>query len=245
MNDNVNLDLWGKAYKTDPSATKSYKGAGGFQGTAIASLYPVQRATEVFGPLGDGWGFEIVADEFIQGGPLVSNDGESLGCNEQTHSIKIKLWAKHNGKTLESFGIGLTPHITKNKYGVQTDHEAQKKSLTDAIKGGLKLWGFSADVYMGDHDDPEYVKHLQNLEAMDKADDKVAEEIKQTKEYDDWKVTQIRLIETAVSVNEMRGVFKAAVLKAKRKEDNTFIKEMTLAAEKRKPEIEEQPEQTA
>jgi hypothetical protein len=237
MKDIDNLAVWGLAYKTDPSATKSYKGAGGFSGTAIASLYCVQRATEIFGPLGHGWGFEIVDEQLIPGGPLISKEGEHLGCNEQTHSIRIAAWAKHEGRELKSIGIGMTPHITQNKYGITTDHEVQKKSLTDAIKGALKLWGFSADVYMGDHDDPEYVKHVANLMAMDKADDKVAEVIKQDSEYKTWQETTLRLISEAVSVSMIEGLYKAGVLKAKRKGDDDYIKQMVTACSARKADL--------
>lgn len=248
MNDEVNknLSVWSQAYKTDPSATKSYKGAGGFSGTAIASLYPVQRATEIFGPMGSGWGFEITEDTFIQGGPMINREGVPLNCNEQTHSMKISMWAKHGEKELKSIGIGLTPHITQNKYGVVTDHEAQKKSLTDAIKGALKLWGFSADVFMGDHDDHEYVKSLQNEVAMDKAEDKAEEKLRQDNEYETWKATNLKLLEDAVSGSMLEGLYKTAVLKAKRREDDEYIAKMVATCKTRKEQLtKDKPEDEA
>lgn len=232
-----NLSLWGKAYKTDPEYTKNYKGAGGFQGTAIASLYPVQRATEIFGPLGDGWDFEIIKDEFIPGGPLIDKETGAVLCMEQTHSVVIEMWANYDGKKLKSRGYGLTPHITSNKYGISTDHEAQKKSLTDAIKGALKLWGFSADVYMGGHDDAAYVEHLRNASALEKADNKADEELKQKQEYDDWKAKNLDMLTTAVNINMLEQLYKSAVRKAKLRHDDEFVAELGLAGKKRKEEL--------
>lgn len=233
-----NLSIWNLACKTDPAATKNYRGAGGFSGTSISSLYPVQRATEIFGPIGEGWGFEIVSDEFIQGGPMINKEGVSLNCNEQTHSMRIAMWARQNGKTLQSIGIGLTPHITQNKYGVVTDHEAQKKSLTDAIKGALKLWGFSADVYMGMHDDAEYVNYVTNQSAMEKTDQQEAEAIKQKQEYDEWKEKALKQIETATTVYELESLYKPAARKTSLHADKDFSMRLKKATNQRKSELE-------
>ena len=231
--------LWESAYTTDPNYTKGYKGAGGFSGTSIASLYPVQRATELFGAMGDGWGYEIITDEFIQGGPILDKETKALICHEQTHSMRLSLWANYEGKKLSTIGIGLTPHIAPNKYGVNTDHEAQKKTLTDAVKNGLKNWGFSADVYMGLHDDQAYVKAVKDDVAIDKADDKAAEILKQQQEYEVWKETNLSLMEKAVSVNELEALYKAAQIKAKRKDDDDYIKKIVSAAKTRKADITE------
>lgn len=240
-----NLSIWSAAYRTDPSATKNYKGSGGFSGTSISSLYPVQRATEIFGPIGEGWGFEIVSDEFIPGGPLINKEGVSLGCNEQTHSMRITMWANHNGKKLQSTGIGLTPHITQNKYGVVTDHEAQKKSLTDAIKGALKLWGFSADVYMGMHDNNEYVNYVANQSAMEKTDQQEAEAIRQKQEYDTWKEKALKQVETATTLYELEALYKPAARKAALYQDNDFTKALNRATTKRKDELQPKEEKAS
>lgn len=237
-----NTEIWAAAFSTPPEYTKQYKGPGGFQGKAISSLYPVFKATELFGPVGLGWGYSILKDEMITGAPILAKDGAPLGCNETTHSMTVELWAERDGHRMTAIGIGLTPFITTNKYGVSTDHEAQKKSLTDALKGGLKMWGISADVYMGEHDNPEYVAHMQKQSAIDKADDKAAEAIKQTQEYEAWKTTNLKLVETATSLNELKKVHEAAVLKASRNEDEKFVKEITLACTKRKEQLQEKNE---
>lgn len=231
------LDIWNKVSATDPSATRGYKGAGGFAGTAISSLYPVKRATEIFGPVGSGWGYEIVEESYVEGANIVTPEGDVTG-KEQTHTIRVKLWAMIDGKRAECEHFGHTPHIYTNKYGVQTDHEAAKKSLTDAIKKALTMWGFSADVFMGQYDDHEYVKAMQEKEALETAEDKDAVAISQATEYSTWKETNKRLIETSVSLHELKAIFAAAAKKAKRMEDDTFIKLITKLKDKRKEELE-------
>nr|MDK7789430.1 hypothetical protein [Proteus mirabilis] len=79
----------------------------GFTGTSINSTYMFMRATEIFGPIGEGWGYEVLEEKFIDGKPLLEPvldernkqvatrflrdaDG-SLFC-EQNHSIKIRFW---------------------------------------------------------------------------------------------------------------------------------------------------------
>ena len=65
----TNTSIWERVQSTDPKFTKNYKGAGGFSGTAINATYLVKKATEQFGPLGSGWGYEIVEERFDAGGP--------------------------------------------------------------------------------------------------------------------------------------------------------------------------------
>lgn len=44
--------------RTDPRFTKDITGTG-FDGTSVNAEYMIMRATELFGPLGSGWGFDI------------------------------------------------------------------------------------------------------------------------------------------------------------------------------------------
>ena len=237
------MSLWSEVFSTDPEYTKSYQGAGGFKGTAISSLYPIQRATQMFGPLGQGWGYEILADEFIPGAPILNETHGVIG-NEQTHSLRIRVWANWKGSTIATIHYGLTPHIYSNKYGVQTDHEAQKKSLTDALKKALTMWGFSADVYMGLHDDPDYLRSISNEYAVAKSDDQAGAMVKQAIEYNDWTIKTANLLKTAVSLNELQGLYVGAMRRAKREADEVNQKAFTIAKDRRKSELSNsQPEE--
>ncbi|WP_020190087.1 hypothetical protein [Pseudomonas putida] len=73
----IGLEVWNKVEKTNPDETKSFN-KGGFQGTAIAPIYQIKRATEVFGPFGLGWGVELISEAYVDGKPFVV-DGQVVG----------------------------------------------------------------------------------------------------------------------------------------------------------------------
>lgn len=138
------LSLWEAVSRTDPAHTRHVNQRGGF--TAIDSYYQIQRATEMFGPLGQGWGF----------------DAEYRF--EQNLAIAIvKLWYVWEGKKSEPFSVcAANQLVAVDKTGRQhLDEDAAKKALTDAITKGLSYLGFSADVFMGKFDDHRYVQGLK------------------------------------------------------------------------------------
>ena len=51
-----NMRIWNLASETDPTHTKEV--TIGRKLTAIDSYYQIRRATEHFGPMGQGWGYE-------------------------------------------------------------------------------------------------------------------------------------------------------------------------------------------
>lgn len=159
--DNSNLAIWNQVEETEPQFTKGFNRAGGFRGTAVDPVYNIFRATEMFGPIGIGWGYEIMSEQILEGAALKDkNSGEILGY-EKVHEMKIHLWYHHQGQVGSLVTSGATTLVTANKYGLVTDEEAVKKSLTDAITKALSWLGFSADVHMGKFDDNKYVEGLK------------------------------------------------------------------------------------
>lgn len=238
---NNNLKIWDQVSTTETSATSTYKGPGGFQGTAINTMSMIHKATEVFGPIGIGWGYEIIEERFDEGAPITKKV-EELGHDVEiakavTHTLRIKLWAMIDGQRAEIENYGHTPFVYGNKYGIQTDGEASKKSLTDAIKKCLSMFGFSADVFMGMHDDPEYINAMREQEELNKSDDMMQTAIDQRQEYNDWKDTTMRVVSDSVSLHELEKLFVAAIRKATRLNDKKYIKEITIAKDKRKEEL--------
>lgn len=150
------LKLWTAVEKTNPSFTKEFNRGGGFKGTAINPTYLARKATETFGPVGIGWGYEIVHEETTKGAKINEDD-----C-EQIHTLRVKVWYKWQGERGELEHFGATTFVGKNKYGSFTDEEYKKKSLTDAIGKCLSLLGFSSDVHLGRYDDNKYVNDLRN-----------------------------------------------------------------------------------
>ncbi|MGJ5719700.1 hypothetical protein ACSBQN_03535 [Morganella sp. B601] len=218
--DTDNLSIWKQVQRTDPRFTKPLEGAG-FQGTSINSNYMFMRATEIFGPIGEGWGYEVVEEKFLDGKPLTEPvlennkqialrylrdaDG-SLFC-EQNHSIKIQFWYRSkDGERCYFESYGATPYRYQTQYGIKVDSEVIKKSLTDAIKKALSMLGFSSDVFMGMHDNPEYlIKNKMEFE-IKAASENAEDSVRIREELDEKFKRNTETMRTAVTTNELRGI---------------------------------------
>lgn len=155
----IGLAVWAKVQETNPEETKAFS-KGGFQGTAIAPMYQIKRATEIFGPYGLGWGVELINESYVDGKPFVV-DGSVIG-KEVIHKVYVELWYLQQGFRGSIKQFGATMFITRDAFGVITcDEDHAKKSLTDATSKCLSLLGFSADVYTGRYDDVKYVDGLR------------------------------------------------------------------------------------
>lgn len=183
-----NLAIWKVVEQTAPSATK-VANLGGRAVTSINATYMVQRATELFGPAGQGWGWEVIEERFDKGAPIfiIADDKtRQQVCDEIMHTIKLKLWYLRDGQRCEVMHYGHTPYIQSSKYGPYTDYDAPKKSLTDAIKKCLSMLGFSADVFTGMYDDVNYVESAKVKESIEKADEHDQELQQQRQEFLAW-----------------------------------------------------------
>ncbi|HHR5847849.1 TPA: hypothetical protein ACS7XE_002041 [Providencia alcalifaciens] len=218
---NNHLSIWKRVQRTDARFTKPLEGMG-FTGTSINSIYMFMRATEIFGPIGEGWGYEVIEEKFIDGKPLVEpildernkqvatkflrdSDG-SLFC-EQNHSLKIKFWYNtERGLRGEFESYGATPYRYQTNYGIKVDGEVIKKSLTDAIKKALSMLGFSSDVFMGMHDNPEYVASNKLEYEIKAATDNAEDTTRVRKELDEKFTRHTETMRSAVTANELRGI---------------------------------------
>jgi hypothetical protein len=150
------LELWNKVEKTDPAHTKKFTKGGGFSGTAIKPIYLIKKATEIWGPAGAKWGWQVAEEKIINAAPMKVTEG--IVAFEQLHSVRIKLYYPvSDDKTgvVESYGHTILSGA-RNNGNFYTDDEAPKKSLTDAIGKALHYLGFSADVYFGEFDGSKY-----------------------------------------------------------------------------------------
>lgn len=218
---NDHLNIWKRVQRTDARFTKPLEGMG-FVGTSINSNYMFMRATEIFGPIGEGWGYEVLEEKLIDGKPIMEpildernkqvatrflRDGDgSLFC-EQNHSIKIRFWYTIECETRGEFeSYGATPYRYQTNYGMKVDGEAIKKSLTDAIKKALSMLGFSADVFMGMHDNPEYVANNKLEYEIKAATDNAEDATRVRKELDEKFTRHTETMRSAVTANELRGI---------------------------------------
>lgn len=241
-----NLSIWKQVQRTDPRFTKPLEGVG-FTGTSINSTYMFMRATEIFGPIGEGWGYEVLEEKFIDGKPLLEPvldernkqvatrflrdaDG-SLFC-EQNHSIKIRFWYIIECETRGEFeSYGATPYRYQTNYGIKVDGEVIKKSLTDAIKKALSMLGFSSDVFMGMHDTPEYIVSNKLEFEIKNASEKAEDITRIRKELDEKFTKHTEVMRSAVTANELRGIastltreISAHIKSAKERRDEDYEK---------------------
>lgn len=147
-----NLDLWNRLSQTDPSATKPFNN-GRFNGTQIDPYYRYKLMTEVFGPIGKGWGYELTDPIF--NGAMVFIGAKAWYVDTDT---KEKLWSsiQYGGDVL-----------VKGAKGTPND-EALKMAVTDAVGKALSLIGVAADVYAGQYDDSKYREEMAVLHDLKK-----------------------------------------------------------------------------
>ena len=220
-----NTRIWDQVDVTDPSATKNFTGMGGFKGTAIKPAYLMHKATEVFGPCGEGWGWTVLEDRYDDGAPLQAPTKEwpdAPMIHAKLHTLKVQLWylGKDGQKcTVEQYGH--TPFVYLQQGKILTDWEVAKKSLTDAIGKCLQPLGFAADIHMGLFDDASYVDAVRDEVAMTKAEDRVAEEERQKQERLDYIKSVVESMRSAQSAHEVKKLHDHAVrILAARKDTN-------------------------
>lgn len=177
-----NLDLWNKIEKTDPRHTKAITGKS-YQGTSPKPHYLVHKATETFGPIGIGWGFNIVSERI--------EDGAG---GERMHIAHVRVWYVWDGKRGEVEHIGGTQFSGMRASGKPfTDEDAPKKSVTDALVKALSMIGFAGDIFMGRYDDSKYVSEIRAE----------AEEL-------DGLPSHLEAIDAATSLDTLQAAFGAA-----------------------------------
>ncbi|MFW3895325.1 hypothetical protein [Pseudomonas bharatica] len=239
---NINMRIWDQVDTTDPSATKNFTGMGGFKGTAIKPTYLMRKATEVFGPCGEGWGWTVLEDRFDDGAPIQAPTKEwpeAPLITAKLHTVKIQLW--YLGKdgqrcTVEHYGHTPFVHLQQGK--IITDWEAAKKSLTDAIGKCLQPLGFAADIHMGLFDDASYVETVRSEVAIEKAEDQAAEQERQRLERLDWLKSSVETMAGAVTMHELKILNTRFIKSATARNEAAFIRRITEAFEERKAQLE-------
>lgn len=216
--DTDNLALWKNVFKTDERFTTAFSVNGG--GTSINGTYVAMKATREFGPFGIGWGVDVLEERFDKGAPITRRiqtpngeswelipDGSGGYLTELHHTMKVRVWYILNGVRGESVAYGCTPYIYGSKHGPISDGEAPKKSWTDAMKKALSPLGFSADIFMGLYDNPEYRQKNKAEFAIKNASENAEDAARLRKELDD-KLTKVAdTLAAGVTLNEVNKVF--------------------------------------
>lgn len=123
-------------------------------------MYNIQRVTADFGPVGEGWGYEC--------------DWKTI--EWQNHLIlclEVFFWVESPDKkigpytTFETMGAFKKDRSGKlMKEAPTIDVDAGKKCLSDALSKWLSHLGYSADVFMGLFDNPNYREYLTRKDMM-------------------------------------------------------------------------------
>lgn len=207
-----NMRIWSLVEKTNTQFTKKAE-VNGQSITSLNGTAMVMKATEMFGPIGIGWGYKILEERFDEGHEIFAGEGEKRIClgREIGHTIRISLWFIQNGQRGEVEQYGCTRYQYKTRYGMTTDGEAPKKSLTDAVKKALSMLGFSADVFLGMFEDQNYVQQLQAEEAIESAEDRQVEVERQQEERLTFIKNTIETMKTALTPQERKKIHDHAV----------------------------------
>lgn len=137
MNDK-NLEIYNAVRQAPKEALTPISG-GRLKGKSdIKPMWRIEKLTELFGPCGFGWKYEIV------------RLWQEPGPQEISAFAQINLYVKYNGEWSEAIpGLGGSSFLSKEKSGLNQSDECYKMALTDAISVSCKALGFAADVYWG------------------------------------------------------------------------------------------------
>lgn len=151
INEVPNLKMFDDFFVTPTDLTKQFSRRGGFKGTAVNTMYVIERLTERFGPFGQGWGIECRDTKII---PL--NNGEVM-----VYAL-VGLWYLEAGNVnTAGYQWGGDYIASLDKSGaVRGDDEALKKAMTDGMLKCAAWLGIGADIHYGMHDDQKYLSYI-------------------------------------------------------------------------------------
>ena len=143
-----NMEIWNKVKTPPANALKKIMG-GRLKGmTDISPQWRFEVLTEVFGPVGTGWKYEIDKIWMEPG-----TDGQ-IACFALVNLFYI---IKERDCWSDPIpGIGGNMFISKEKNGMYTSDECYKMAVTDALSVAAKTLGIGADVYAGRMDGSKY-----------------------------------------------------------------------------------------
>ena len=148
------LELWNKFNQPPKEALKPIL-AGRLKGkTDINPQWRFKALTEVFGPCGTGWKYEI---KRVWNEPGSDDQVFAFAEVELFYVTESGLWSTPIP------GIGGSMLIEKESKGMHSSDEGYKMAVTDAISVACKPLGVAADIYMGQWDGDKYTSPAQKI----------------------------------------------------------------------------------
>lgn len=204
-NDNYqdgNLDVWNKVRTPHTGATKKVTAAGRPAFTSIDPMYLTERATEIFGMYGIGWGLAQSTFDFDS----MRDDGLVI------HHATFFFY--RDGRRGEfPISNSMKTHIGRDAKR-RIDEDLIKKTETNTIGKALSRLGFGADIYMGRFDDAVYVKNLHNNEQIENEEKREETKEKAYVEFKEWiakEVKAMELIAQPSSINQAAMAIKRKI----------------------------------
>jgi len=154
-----NMAIWDKVSKTDVDHTKEVSFGRKF--TAIDAHSQIMEATRMFGPIGEGWGYD---NEY---GEIHMTDGRILAwCDVRFWWAPEGEWEGNKSRDPKRHfgpvrGGAMLQLLNKDGTFKTPDTDAYKKASTDGLTKLLSHLGFNADVFLGQFDDNKYVQGLK------------------------------------------------------------------------------------
>ncbi len=135
-----NMELYEKARSVPAEACKSIN-AGRLKGmTDINPMWRIKRLTELFGPCGVGWWYEVTDKRIV--------DDEQTKQRAAFVDILLRYIDPETGTESHGiFGTGGASFVSQERNGAYLSDECFKMALTDAISVAAKALGVGADIY--------------------------------------------------------------------------------------------------
>lgn len=135
--------IWDSFKHTDPKFTKSFNKFGKDL-TTTDPMYQVMKMTDQFGPVGEGWTYNV---EYTY--------------TEKAVFAELKIgWREDTNKDFNWYGPVSAVNPLYNTKGT-LDDEAPKKAMTDAMTKAMSHLGMAADVFLGLFDSSKYVEQMK------------------------------------------------------------------------------------
>lgn len=152
--DEWKMEIWNQVCVTPQKYLSEVPAGKGL--TSISATYQLRRATELFGPYGEGWGIDNLTWEVVDGLPVVRK-GEVI--TNKTVILGGLFWYVRDGER-HQFPVVADRPFKPGEF-------VMKSLLTELQSKGLSKLGFSADVYSKSREDHDFAQFARVADAAE------------------------------------------------------------------------------
>lgn len=156
-----NMYIYNQGRSVPDEAKKAFNN-GSFSGTDINPMWRIKKLTELFGPCGIGWYYDVLSERAEEH-------------HDMTMAIvNLNLYVKFNGEWSKPiYGTGGNALVKVTKSGQKASDEGYKMALTDALSVACKALGIGADVYF-EKDKTKYTQYATEAEPKTAPESEIA-----------------------------------------------------------------------